>query len=329
MERIKLLVARYRLLVVAQHQQEPMSVEEALSWVDLALPMKTWLYNEDAAVSSLTGASCLLQSDVEWPLDHVRSSLKEGAVGVIEKLVFRDFWTGECLSRETCKWMPLIPCKYVDVRNMVCVNPRVDASSAFQRLLMILPKTGDVCWESVRADTPLPDDELPLKQLPQRHPAKYDSQPTLVCDQGEAVLPRSSVLGWTARVYTYLVDKYGRDSVPADYCDEKALVDFCKLERTYEEFYFELLCSRLTGDFNPLVLLDAPQRYKYAQYVLQRPVDERANPLPREFEFTVTATYEKRMATVVDNIAGDTLEVDVDDPDLDPAIREALEAYTE
>ena len=326
-ERIQLLVHRYRLLTVAQHDQPPMSIDEALSWVDLALPMSMWLYNENACTSSLTGAVCLLQSEIEWPLDHVPVGLRDDAERVIEKLVFRDFWTGEQLSSDSCKWMPLVPCKYVDVRNMVAVNQRLDASSAFERVVLIIPKTGTVAWESQRADSMLPRDELPLKSLPERHQVASDSRSTLVCEQGLGVVPRSSVVGWIARVFVYLIDKFGPQSVSADFIERKALVDLVKLERTFEEFYFEVLCSRLTGDFNPLVLLGRDERGKYAQAVLERE-EALAQPLAREFEFTVTAVYEKRVASVVD-ASGDEFEVDIDDPQLEPAIKEALTAFTE
>lgn len=326
-DRIRLLVARYKLLVAAQHEQPPMSIEEAVAWVDLALPMKTWLYNEDGCISSLTGAVSLLQEEVKWPLDHVNPRLRAHAEEVIEKMVFRDFWTGETLSRDSCKWMPLIPCKYLDVRNFVCVNPRIDATSAFDALLLVIPKGESVIWESTRADTPLPKDELPLRQIPERQKPLVDSLSTTVVDAGRGVVPRTSVLGWIARVYLYLVDKFGVESVPSDYLDPAAVLDFVKLERTYEEYYFELMCSHITSDFNPFMLLPAKARSVYAEEVLRR-TDTLAIPQPRDFQYTVTGVYTKTVATVVD-ASGEAFEVDTDDPELDPMIQEALKAYQE
>ncbi len=326
-DRIRLLVARYKLLVAAQHEQPPMSIEEAVAWVDLALPMKTWLYNEDGCISSLTGAVSLLQEEVKWPLDHVSHSLRSHAEEVIEKMVFRDFWTGETLSRDACKWMPLIPCKYLDVRNFVCVNPRVDATNAFETLWLVMPRGESVIWEAVRADTPLPKDELPLRQIPERHKPEADSLSTIVVEAGRGVLPRTSVLGWIARIYLYLVDKFGIESVPADYLDPTAVADFVKLERTFEEYYFEVMCSCITKDFNPFMLLPTKARSVYAEVVLRR-TDTLAVPQPRDFQYTVTGVYTKTMATVVD-ASGESFEVDTDDPELDPMIHEALQAYQE
>lgn len=327
-DRVQLLVKRYQLLTAAQHEMDAMSVEEALLWVDLAIPMKTWFYNEEGSTSSLTGAASLLFEEIKWPLDHVRPTLQQDAISVIERLVFRDFWTGEQLSRDNCKWMPLIPCKYVDIRNMVCVNPRVDASTPFDKLLMTVPKIGAVHWESVREDTPLPHDRLPLNQLPERPKAVLEQMSTMVCEKGTAVVPRSSVVAWIARIYLYLVDKFGLEAVPDGYMDHKELLEYVKLERTYEEYWFEVLCSRLTKDFNPFVLMDASQRTKYATEVLCRCTDTLALPPTRDFEYTVTAIFEKRVATVV-SPSGETFDVDMDDPDLDPGIKEAIDAFRE
>ena len=75
------------------------------------------------------------------------------------------------------------------------------------------------------------------------------------------------------------------------------------------------------------MLLPTKARSVYAEVVLRR-TDTLAVPQPRDFQYTVTGVYTKTMATVVD-ASGESFEVDTDDPELDPMIHEALQAYQE
>lgn len=243
--------------------------------------------------------------------------------------------------QSTLRFMPLVPCDFPDARNVVVVHCALRRAVPYQRIESDLPKSAAalVRIKETAGECLLANDEFDPRNLLPEHfvvaPAPPERETVVLSDT--QIRPRAGVLGWIARVYVYLVDKYGRDAVSRHFITDQQAIDWVALTRSNQELYFEQLAAHLTGDYNPFVLLSRPDRVKYARAVL---LERKTSALPSspmlgkkkeesDFEWTVTSMYQSEVVEVVNHRTGETKIIALGDPTVDPSILESIEAFTE
>lgn len=341
------LVARFNLLQDAHTKPVLMPLEEAMQWRDLVVELKACLYNEHSSCSSHDTMGTIVASAFDTVIPMLveripRKDLRPGATMHLQRLLHRCFWSGAMLQpQSTLRFMPLVPCDFPDARNVVAVHCALRRAVPYQRIESDLPKSAAalVRIKETAGECLLANDEFDPRNLLPEHfvvaPAPPERETVILSDT--QIRPRAGVLGWIARVYVYLVDKYGRDAVSRHFITDQQAIDWVALTRSNQELYFEQLAAHLTGDYNPFVLLSRPDRVKYARAVL---LERKTSALPSspmlgkkkeesDFEWTVTSMYQSEVVEVVNHRTGETKIIALGDPTVDPSILESIEAFTE
>lgn len=350
------LLARFRLLESAQTRPIVMSVTEAMQWSDLVVPLGACLYNEHSSCSSHDAMSVIVASVFETVPSMLvnriqREDLRPGASVHLQKLLCRCFWSGTLLNpTTTLRFMPLVPCDFPDVRNMIAVHCALRRAVPFRHIETTdlapnkAPLRASSTYLRVRetnGECLLIKDEWDVhNNLPEHYaaaPCREDKETVIISDAH--IKPRDAVQGWIARVLVYLIDKYGRDHVPLSYIqDTNVLLQWVALPRTLQEIWFEQVAAHVTGDYNPLLLLSRQKRVEYAKIVLTRrdhesmasstsPSTKTEETKARDFEWTVTSVYQSEVAEVIHNTTNETKVVVVGDPSVDPTIAESISAF--
>jgi len=339
-------VARFKLLQEAQTRPILMPLEEAMEWRDLVVELGTCLYNEHSSCSSHDAMGSIMASALETVSPMLvqriaRKDLWPGATLHLQRLLCRCFWSGVLLqTNNTLRFMPLVPCEFPDARNVVAVHYALRRAAPYHRIETQLPKstTSLLRIREVSAECLLVNDELdPRNVLPEHFHIASDQETVILSDT--QIKPRPSVLGWIARVYVYLIDKYGRDAVSRHFITDAQALEWIALPRSSQEVYFEQVAAHLTGDYNPLVLLSRKDRAKYARAVLVERKssscvhhfnhESKSMDQNRDFEWTVTSMYQSEVAEVVHNETGETRIVALGDPTTDPTITDSIQAFME
>ncbi len=338
-------VARFKLLQEAHTRPILMPIEEAMQWRDLVVDLGACLYNEHSACSSYDAASAIMAAafDTVSPMLVQRIPQKDmwpGATMHLQRLLHRCFWSGTLLQAQTTlRFMPLIPCDFPDVRNTVAVHCALRRAVPYQRIETELPKTGTALLriKETNGECLLMNDEFDVRNVRPEHfvAAPSPNQETVVLSDTQ-IKPRASVLGWIARVYVYLVDKYGRDAVGRNFASDAQILEWIGFARSNQEVYSEQVAAHLTGDYNPLVLLPRKDRVKYARTVLLERKDvPRSMPIAssssvdHDFEWTVTSMYQAEVAELVHAETNETRIVVVGDPNNDASISDSVQAFME
>lgn len=344
-------VAKFKLLQEAQTRPIVMPIEEAMQWRDLVVDLGACLYNEHSACSSYDAASTIMTAafDTVSPMLVQRIPQKDmwpGATMHLQRLLHRCFWSGTLLQAQTTlRFMPLIPCDFPDIRNVVAVHCALRRAVPFQRIETELPKSGTSLLriKETNGECLLLNDEFDVRNVRPEHfnAAPSPNQETVVLSDTQ-IKPRASVLGWIARVYVYLVDKYGRDAVGRNFVSDVQVLEWVGFTRSSQEMYFEQVAAHLTGDYNPLVLLSRKDRVKYARTVLTErkehasssssrniPIVNASSSADYDFEWTVTSMYQAEVAELVHTETNETRIVVVGDPNNDASIAESIQAFME
>ena len=339
------LLTRFRLLQEAQTRPMLMPIEEAMQWRDLVVELGVCLYNEHSACSSYDAAGTIMAAAFETVSPMLvqripQQDLRPGATMHLQRLLHRCFWSGALLQAQTTlRFMPLIPCDFPDVRNIVAVHCALRRAVAYQRIETDLPKTGTALLriKETNGECLLVNDEFDARNVRPEHftIAPLPNQETIVLSDTQ-IKPRTSVLGWIARVYVYLIDKYGRDALGRNFASDAQILEWIGFARSDQEMYFEQVAAHLTGDYNPLVLLSRKDRIKYARVVLTERKDK-VSPVaetPRassncDFEWTVTSMYQAEVAEMVHAETNETRIVVVGDPNNGASVTESIQAFME
>lgn len=341
-------VSRFKLLQEAQTKPMLMPIEEAMQWRDLVVELRACLYNEHSACSSYDAASTIMAAAFETvsPMLIQRIPQKDlwpGATMHLQRLLHRCFWSGALLhAHTTLRFMPLIPCDFPDVRNIVAVHCALRRAVPYQRIETTLPKTHTALLriKETNGECLLVNDEFDARNVRPEHFAVAPSpnQETVFLSDTQ-VKPRVAVLGWIARVYVYLVDKYGRDAVGRNFAPDDQILEWIGFARSNQEVYFEQVAAHLTGDYNPLVLFSRKDRIEYARAVLLERKDSlrsvstvdtaSATTTAHDFEWTVTSMYHAEVAEIVHSKTSETRVVVVGDPSNDDSVAESIQAFME